>query len=497
MHQNSGSLDRVRRQGDRLIAAVLTAYGLFAFLLAPWYNTWMSALGVGLPVMAISWWCVVARPGRLATRMWLSSALMILVALTIHQAHGMVELHFGVFVLLAFPLYYRDWRPVVAGAATIAVHHLVFNQLQSSGSGVFLMNHVGGLKMVLIHAAFVIFETILLAFMAHSMEREAHAADMIEVIGTRLGAGDLRPVAGDNSSPVVVSMQAAVAGIHDVFARVTRNSTQLADAANSLTSTSSSLNLSSEATADQAGAASTASAHVEGNVQSVASAAEELSGSIREIARSAAEAAAVASEAVQVADAAGVTMTKLGASSAEIGQVVKTITTIAAQTNLLALNATIEAARAGEMGKGFAVVANEVKELAKQTGKATGDIGRWVETIQADTGHAISAIQHISEIIARINGLQGTIASAVEEQNATTGEIGRSANEAARGASEITRSIGGVASGAQEMTEGASETQMAAVSLADMAADLKAIVSQFQVGAITPKNATPTLRKAA
>jgi methyl-accepting chemotaxis protein len=152
---------------------------------------------------------------------------------------------------------------------------------------------------------------------------------------------------------------------------------------------------------------------------------------------------------MQVAETTNATVGKLGDSSIEIGNVIKVITSIAEQTNLLALNATIEAARAGEAGKGFAVVANEVKDLARETAKATEDIGRRVEAIQADTREAVDAIAEISSVIARINDYQTTIASAVEEQTATTNEMSRNVAEAAMGSTEIAQNIVGVATAAQ------------------------------------------------
>jgi len=188
----------------------------------------------------------------------------------------------------------------------------------------------------------------------------------------------------------------------------------------------------------------------------------------------------VAASAVQVAESTNKTVGKLGESSAEIGEVVKVISSIAEQTNLLALNATIEAARAGEAGKGFAVVANEVKELANQTGKATEEIGGKIQAIQTDTKSAVEAIAEISTVIDQINDISNTIASAVEEQTATTAEIGRNIEEAAKGSSEINLNIAGVAQAASETSEGVGQTQEAAEKLSEMANNLKNLVSQFK-----------------
>jgi methyl-accepting chemotaxis protein len=206
-----------------------------------------------------------------------------------------------------------------------------------------------------------------------------------------------------------------------------------------------------------------------------------MEGSIKDIAKNATEAARVAVSAVKVAESTTTTVSKLGESSVEIGQVIKVITSIAQQTNLLALNATIEAARAGEAGKGFAVVANEVKELAKETAKATEDISRKIEAIQANTKAAVDAIASISGAINQVNDISGTIASAVEEQNATTNEMSRNVNEAAQGSGQISSNITGVANAAQSTTYGAAETQKASQQLVEMSAQLRKLVGQFKI----------------
>ncbi|HWA58316.1 MAG TPA: methyl-accepting chemotaxis protein [Gemmatimonadales bacterium] len=235
-------------------------------------------------------------------------------------------------------------------------------------------------------------------------------------------------------------------------------------------------------TSTQATVVAAAADQVSKNVQTVASGTEEMTASIREIAKNASEAARVATQAVKVTERTNVTVGKLGESSAEIGEVIKVITAIAQQTNLLALNATIEAARAGEAGKGFAVVANEVKELAKETSRATEEIGRKIEAIQSDTAGAVGAIREVSQIIAQINTIQTTIAGAVEEQTATTNEMGRNVSEAARGAQEIAHNIQGLAQSVHGTTEGAERSQAASADLARAAADLRQLVSRFRIG---------------
>jgi methyl-accepting chemotaxis protein len=268
--------------------------------------------------------------------------------------------------------------------------------------------------------------------------------------------------------------------IQRVLKEVGKSSTALAGAASQLTAVSQHMASTAEETAAQAGVASAAAEQVSRNVTTVAAGAEEMGASIREIAKSAHDAAKVATTAVKVADRTNTTVAKLGESSAEIGNVIKVITSIAQQTNLLALNATIEAARAGEAGKGFAVVANEVKELAKETAKATEDISHKIEAIQADTKGAVGAIEQIGKIINEINDIQNTIASAVEEQTATTGEISRNVAEAARGSSEIAANVTGVAQAARNTTTGASDTKKAADNLSKLATDLQALVGQFK-----------------
>jgi methyl-accepting chemotaxis protein len=280
---------------------------------------------------------------------------------------------------------------------------------------------------------------------------------------------------GRMAEALIVAQQ----NLREVMAAVVASSDAVAASSEELSASAAQISASSEETAVQSNVVSGAADEVSRSVATVAAGAEEMSASIREIAQNANEAARVAAGAVSEAEATNATIQKLGLSSKEIGDVVKVITSIAEQTNLLALNATIEAARAGEAGKGFAVVANEVKELAQETARATEDIARRVETIQADTGGAVAAIGRIGEVIGQINDYQLTIASAVEEQTATTNEMSRSVAEAAGGTTEIAANITGVSAAAGSTTQALGQTRVAVDELSRMAADLRTTVGRF------------------
>jgi methyl-accepting chemotaxis protein len=332
----------------------------------------------------------------------------------------------------------------------------------------------------------------LAAYITRSLTRPLH--ETVDVLQAMAG-GDLRPRVTSPSKDEVgqmgTAMNHSLDRIGETLDGISDGSTSLSSSSEELSAVSQQLSAAAEETAAQAASVSAAAEQVSHNVQSVAAGAEELGASIREIAKNTSDAARVATEAVTVAEATNDTVIKLGASSAEIGEVIRVITSIAEQTNLLALNATIEAARAGEAGKGFGVVANEVKELARKTARSSEEISKKVGSIQVDTQHAVEAIGRITTIIRQINDIQTVIAASVEEQAATTSEIGRSVTEAASGSTDIARNITSVAETAQSMTQGAVETHRAAEDLARLSSDLLALVSQFQLAAPQPVLASP------
>ena len=312
-----------------------------------------------------------------------------------------------------------------------------------------------------------------------------HKVDSILSVVSAAGQGDLTQEIQVRGSDAIGQMGEGLAkffaDLRGSIGSIGASAMNLASASEELTTVSQQMSANAEETSAQTKVVSDATVQVNQNLQTVATGAEEMGASIKEIAKNATEAAKVASAAVRAAETANTTVTKLGESSAEIGQVIKVITSIAQQTNLLALNATIEAARAGEAGKGFAVVANEVKELAKKTAKATEDISRKIETIQIDAKAAVDSIGTISEVINQINGISSTIATAVEEQNATTNEMARNVSEAAHGSGEITSNIAGVAEAAESTSRGATDTQKAAQQLVETSTELRRLVEQFKI----------------
>ena len=331
-------------------------------------------------------------------------------------------------------------------------------------------------------------------------------ASVDEVVGMagRLADGDLTvtatPSSNDELGDLVRTMNDLGAQLRTAMRGIGEGATTLASAAEELTAVSQQMSTSAEETAAQANAVSAAGEQVSHSVQTVAAGAEEMAASIREIAKNSSDAVQIAAEAVKTTEATDATVSQLGASSAEIGQVIKVITSIAQQTNLLALNATIEAARAGEAGKGFAVVANEVKELAKGTARATEDISAKIEAIQSDAKNAVAAIAQIRAIIHKISDYQHSIAGAVEEQSATTSEMSRNVAEAAKGSAEIALNISGVAQAAGSTSAGANQTEASAGELARLSADLHRLVGQFRLDDSAPaarpvKPANPPARK--
>jgi methyl-accepting chemotaxis protein len=300
----------------------------------------------------------------------------------------------------------------------------------------------------------------------------------------RVADGDLTQRLSVDTQDEVGRLSRALNRAVDSFSKAIRGIDQravfLAKSSAELSAVSRQLSDDADETSAQANEASEAGKAVSNSVQSVAGATGQMAACLREIARSSTEAVTVAEGAVEEANITNATVIKLGESSAQISEVVNVINNIAEQTNLLALNATIEAARAGDSGKGFAVVAHEVKELAKQTGRATDKIREMIQTIQADSESARQDISRISAVIHKISDYQNSIAAAVEEESTTTNEISRNILETAKGSAAIAENVSGLAQTATSTKAGAAEVEDSSAELARLSSELRNLVSHFR-----------------
>ena len=284
----------------------------------------------------------------------------------------------------------------------------------------------------------------------------------------------------DEFGTMARGLDAAMDALRSTMTELVGTAQSLGGAASELAEVSGNLTHGAADAAERAATAVNATTQVDTGVQTAAAGADEMTAAINEIAASAGHAAAIAEESTRVARDASERIVELEAASAEINGIVRLITGIAEQTNLLALNATIEAARAGEMGKGFAVVANEVKDLAHETSKATSEITARIDALQASNTAVADGVARLQQVIGQINEFSTTVASAVEEQSATTHVMTRAINDAASGSSEVSRVVAAVAEVANATADSAQASLDASEDLATFAKKLNALVATFR-----------------
>lgn len=425
---NPLSLEAHYRKADRAMLAVLWVCQLYALALASWYGTWGQALWVGGGTLLVMHGLHALIGGQRVFRCAIGAAFMIMAALHINQSQGTIEMHFSIFVLLAFLIYYRDWLPIVVAALVIAVHHLAFFYLQSSGSGVWLAANASW-GLVWVHAAYVIVEAVVLVYLARASYVDAREGEMLAAITSEMLAN---PQAVDLTrrvnmrTPLLDVFNGLVLQLDEVVGGVKANLAQVSRVSAAVSQRSAQVRSGADRQAGEAGY--------------MAQAMQELTSATADVARSAEEAAGAANKVDTHAQQGNLAMQQIrqdieslnrdlgltaeavnGAAQLanDIHQVVDVIKGVAEQTNLLALNAAIEAARAGEQGRGFAVVADEVRNLSQRTAKSTAEIQDYISRLQHASESARDAMLRSQAAVQRCLGSAdssaATLAGMVEE----------------------------------------------------------------------------------
>ncbi|WP_290636978.1 methyl-accepting chemotaxis protein [Aquisalimonas sp.] len=470
MTEGQSRLAETYRRGDRLSLIVIAIALLLSVGIMRWSGTWHAPVLVGVPTLLLAAFVAWKLPGARLTRALMGVAYMVMAGLLIHQSRGLIEFHFAIFVLLAFLLVYRDWLPVVVGAATTAVHHVVFHHLQHTGAPVYIMER-GDAWLVAVHAAFVVFEAIVLVYLARVFHREGVQAAELDVIAGHLQERDGRIDLGFRlhgaSTPLAQGMNTFVEGVNSVVAEAVR----VLDEVRGLADRSET----------GAGEVHDRARDQQSRLQSISSAMTELTATSGEVAQNAEASASAVEDAnrqsgelrqvmeatlgqvqelERALNAAADGAAQLEEQSRTVGEVVGVIRDITGQTNLLALNASIEAARAGDQGRGFAVVAEEVRALASRTHQSTEQIDAQIEALQSHTAASASIMrdgadqasggaQQLDTARNQVEGVTGhiggiadnsrQIASAAEEQRQVVEDLTAQVEEISASAAETAR----------------------------------------------------------
>ncbi|MCP4338732.1 MAG: methyl-accepting chemotaxis protein [Desulfobulbaceae bacterium] len=377
----------------------------------------------------------------------------------------------------------------IAGYAPLKTVDWYISATQNAGEFLAQAKTIRNLILLVTIVALIV-TAVLVTFAAMSIVKPINQA-VINLKDIAEGEGDLtmrlQVTSKDEIGEMAHWFNTFIEKLQGIIKQIADNSTSVGTSSEQLSSISEELLTGAEDTSQRSTNVATSSEEMSANLNNVAAAmeesstnanmvataAEEMSSTINEIAENAEKARGVSSDAVSQANNASASMQDLSDAANKIGKVTETITEISEQTNLLALNATIEAARAGEAGKGFAVVANEIKELAKQTAEATLDIKNLIDDVQKTSSSTSEGIVQISEVIAGVNDIVSTIASAVEEQTAATQEIANNIAQASQGIQEVNENVNQSSDVATGISQEIAEVSLAAQNISSSSNDVK------------------------
>lgn len=495
------ALSRHYEHADQVMLMICYGLALGSFALAFWYDTWLEAIVIGGGTSLAMTGIFSLVKGSEICRISMGAAFMVLTALHIHQAHGMIEVHFGVFALLAMLLFYRDWLPIISAATVIAVHHILFYILQSSGSNVWVLSSSNlGFWVIALHAGYVICETALLVWFAKRLKSDAIQAEEIMIVTNRILEHEKIDLTQRTSgqTDLLIKFDKYTSDVENLAKQVLDNSIKLVEQGTELTVATNEMKESSLLQQQETDMIATAVEEMSTAIIEVTNHAELAAEASRQIDINAQEATQVSertqndvqSLAEKVCEAVQ-TIESLNNHANSIGSVLDVIRGIAEQTNLLALNAAIEAARAGEQGRGFAVVADEVRTLAQRTQQSTQEIDHMIEKLQSGSSSAVKAIElsraQAEDCVVNTSnslGLMEQVSGAIQEINQMNTMIATAASEQSAVTNEISRNVSNILAASNRAADGSSGVAGGALALHEISNELSTISDRFLVSRV-------------